>query len=134
MLRCSCPYVGKTTYKGCLVTCYNVDAEYVLSRMGEEPIVDLRPAFMFDSSHIPNAHNIDYWSLASQDGPSFPEHFEGLLGEVGVGKGDPVILHCQMGITSAKACAVLMERGFTELRHYAGGFEDWGSDPFRPVE
>ena len=116
------------------MACFNVDAEYVLSHMGEEPIVDLRPAFMFDSAHIPNACNIDFWALASQDGPDFPAHLEGLIGELGVGKGDPVILHCQMGVTSAQACAVLMERGFTELRHYAGGFEDWETDLFRPVE
>ena len=116
------------------MACVNVNAEYVLSHMGKEPIVDLRPAFMYDAEHIPGAKNIDFWSYASQDSPGMSVRLAALLDEMGVGKADPVILHCAVGMTSATACAMLIEQGFTELRHYVGGYDDWTSDSFRPVE
>lgn len=111
-----------------------VDASYVLDHLGEIPIVDLRPEFMFDSSHVPGAKSIDYWFYKTQNGFTLPVRLAQFLGEMGVGASDPVIIMCQSGQTSTEACELLEEQGFTELRHYAGGFSDWASDKSRPRE
>ena len=116
------------------MACFNVNAEYVLSHMGKEPIVDLRPKFMYEAEHIPGARNIDFWAYASQDASGLPDRLVRALADEGIGREDPVILYCAVGATSSRACAVLIGQGFTELRHYAGGYDDWTSDLFRPVE
>lgn len=111
-----------------------VDASYVLDHLGKVPIVDLRPGHVFELSHVPGAENVDYWSHKMQDGFSFSTRLTQLLRDVGVDASEPVIIMCQIGQTSTEACELLEERGFTELRHYAGGFSDWASDGSRPCE
>jgi len=111
-----------------------VDASYVLDHLGEIPIVDLRPEFMFDSFHVPGAKSIDYWFYKTQNGFTLGTRLAQFLGEMGVGASDPVIIMCQSGQMSVEACELLEGQGFTELRHYAGGFSDWASDKSRPRE
>lgn len=111
-----------------------VDAEYVLEHMGEMPIVDVRPGFMYGAGHIPTAVSMDFWFLKTQNGFTLPVRLEEFLGEMGVGLGDPLIVYCGSGQISAEACEVLEGQGFSELRHYAGGWSDWAADKSRPRE
>lgn len=111
-----------------------VDASYVMDHLGKIPVLDLRPESMFDSSHVPGANNIDYWFHKTQDDSTLPMRLAQFLGDMGVAPSDPVVIMCQIGRTSTEACALLEEQGFTELRHYTGGFGDWVSDGSRPCE
>ncbi len=111
-----------------------VDAAYVQEHLGEVPVVDLRPEFMFDSYHVPGAKSIDYWFFKTQNGFTLGTRLAQFLGEIGVGVSDPVVIMCQSGMMSAEAVELLEGQGFTELRHYEGGWSDWASDKSRPRE
>jgi sulfur-carrier protein adenylyltransferase/sulfurtransferase len=36
-----------------------------------------------------------------------------------------IIVHCKMGMRSARACEMLMARGFTRVRNVTGGIDAW---------
>lgn len=109
-----------------------VDAVYVQEHLGEVPIIDLRPEFMFDAYHIPDSNSIDFWFLKTQNGFTLPVRLSQFLNEKGIGLNDPVIIMCQSGQMSTEACEMLEDQGYTELRHYAAGWADWASDKSRP--
>lgn len=37
----------------------------------------------------------------------------------------PVVVHCKSGMRSAKACALLRERGFRQVANMSGGIDAW---------
>jgi adenylyltransferase/sulfurtransferase len=40
-------------------------------------------------------------------------------------KNRPVVVHCHSGVRSAKACRILLSRGFVDVTNLAGGIEAW---------
>jgi adenylyltransferase/sulfurtransferase len=36
-----------------------------------------------------------------------------------------IFVHCKMGMRSARACEMLMARGFTRVANVAGGIDAW---------
>jgi len=46
-------------------------------------------------------------------------------GELAAWRDDPVVVHCHHGGRSARACALLAERGFRQLHNLQGGIEAW---------
>jgi adenylyltransferase/sulfurtransferase len=36
-----------------------------------------------------------------------------------------ILVHCKMGMRSARACEMLMARGFTRVKNVAGGIDAW---------
>ena len=112
----------------------NVDASYVVEHLEDQLIVDLRPEFMFVKAHVPQAKNLDFWGLKAQAGEELASALAGQMEALGAKKDEPVIVYCQVGMTSSAATALLENQGFSELRHYARGWEDWVSDDFRPIE
>ncbi|MBQ9953829.1 MAG: hypothetical protein IJO87_00120 [Eggerthellaceae bacterium] len=111
-----------------------VDAAYVAAHLEDEFLLDLRPEFMYDSTHIPGAKNIDFWFLKTQNGFTLPTRLAGFVTEMGVGANDPIIVYCQSGQMSTEAVGMLEAQGFTEVRHYEAGWSDWASDRSRPRE
>jgi sulfur-carrier protein adenylyltransferase/sulfurtransferase len=74
-------------------------------------IVDVREPAEFDICRIPGARLIPLGQLPAR------------LGEL-----DPaaeIVLHCKAGGRSAKATALLRERGFTQVRNLSGGILGW---------
>lgn len=116
------------------MTNINVDASYVVEHMGDQLVIDLRPEAMYLNGHIPGAVNVDFWHLNKLGGGGFLREFAEKVEDLATCKDAPVILYCQVGMTSASATALLEAQGFTEIRHYAGGWEDWSEDVLRPVE
>jgi adenylyltransferase/sulfurtransferase len=45
--------------------------------------------------------------------------------ELAAWRDDPVVVHCHHGGRSARACALLAERGFRQLHNLQGGIEAW---------
>jgi adenylyltransferase/sulfurtransferase len=45
--------------------------------------------------------------------------------ELAAWRGDTVVVHCHHGARSARACALLAERGFRRLANLTGGIEAW---------
>jgi len=77
---------------------------------GRARILDVRRAAEYAEGHIPGAENIAHVRL----GPRLDE----------VPKGGPILVHCQGGVRSARACAYLERKGY-EVTNLKGGFGAW---------
>ena len=72
--------------------------------------------------------------IASIGGRVIPEsEIEMRLGELNARQ--PIVLYCRSGIRSARSARVLMDRGFEDVVHLAGGLFAWAAavDPDLPV-
>jgi rhodanese-related sulfurtransferase len=74
-------------------------------------IVDVREPHEFAAGHLPNALNMP---MSSYEPKELPE-------------GKPVVLICQSGRRSHKALNKARVIGREDVRHFAGGMNDWRS-------
>ncbi|EGV43401.1 rhodanese-like domain-containing protein [Bizionia argentinensis JUB59] len=80
---------------------------------GKVQLADVRTPGEFNSGHIKNAKNIDFFT------GSFADKFEKLSKE------KPVYLYCRSGARSKKASNKLVTMGFTEIYDLKGGYNNW---------
>lgn len=110
-----------------------VDAEFVRSKIGRIPIVDVRPRELYREGHIPTAIDIPVVDLDRGDLKDAKdlarEYRRHALGSEG-----PMVIYCQIGKHAKLACDLLEREGFKNLFLYSGSFDDWTADPSRPVE
>lgn len=78
-------------------------------------LVDVRTATEFNSGHIKNAINIDFFNASN-----FIKAFEKL------DKTKPVYLYCRSGARSQKAARKLANLGFYQIFDLKGGYMRWG--------
>jgi rhodanese-related sulfurtransferase len=76
-------------------------------------VVDVREATEYAQGHIADAKHIPLAQLGER------------LKELTRYKDKPVLLHCQGGVRSAKACDLLAKQGFTKLYNLQGGINAW---------
>jgi rhodanese-related sulfurtransferase len=76
-------------------------------------VVDVREATEYAQGHIADAKHIPLAQLGER------------LKELTRYKEKPVLLHCQGGVRSAKACDLLAKEGFTKLYNLQGGINAW---------
>lgn len=76
-------------------------------------ILDVRDDAEFTNGHITGAKHIPLANL------------EGRLKEIQKYKYKPIIVNCEVGMRSAKACAVLRKLEFTQLHNLQGGLNAW---------
>lgn len=76
-------------------------------------VLDVREASEYAQGHIPDARHIPLAQLGDR------------LKELAKYKEKPVLLHCQGGVRSAKACDLLAKQGFTKLYNLQGGLNAW---------
>lgn len=76
-------------------------------------ILDVRDETEFAAGHISNAKHIPVTEL------------ENRIKEIQRFKDKPVIVNCQGGVRSSKACAVLRKLEFTQLNNLQGGLNAW---------
>lgn len=76
-------------------------------------ILDVRSAEEYASGHVPNAINIPHTEIAN--------NIERLLGH----KDKPVVVYCRSGFRANKAGSVLVENGFTQVKHLDGDMSGW---------
>lgn len=81
----------------------------------EVQLVDVRTATEFNSGHIKNAMNIDFFKASN-----FIKTFEKL------DKTKPVYLYCRSGARSQKAARKLANLGFSQIFDLKGGYMRWG--------
>ncbi len=87
----------------------------MLINHGNALVLDVREDVEFAMNHIAGARHLPLSLLASH------------LNELDKWKNKPVIVNCQSGMRSAKACAVLRKNGFTQVSNLAGGLAAWQS-------
>jgi thiosulfate/3-mercaptopyruvate sulfurtransferase len=91
------------------------------------------------NGHIPGAQNLEWSNLLRSDAAGLrilrsEEDMRDLLAQAGVTPEKDVIVHCQSGSRSSHTFLVLQAMGFPHVRHYPGGWQEWGNRSDTPVE
>lgn len=110
-----------------------VDAEFVKSHIGKMPIIDVRPEAMYVEGHIPTAIDIcvmDFDKYEARESEELAKEYR----RHALTEEDPIIVYCQIGKHAKQACDLLESQGYHNLYLYSGSYEDWITDPARPVE
>jgi phage shock protein E len=93
-----------------------ISPEQLLS-MAAEPdsvfILDVRSPKEFAESHVPGAVNVPHDQVATR------------LGDLPDPDGRPVVVYCERGGRASRAEAVLMQAGFSDVRHLTGDMSAW---------
>lgn len=76
-------------------------------------VLDVRDAADYAAGHIPNARNIPFAELTNRQR------------ELEKFKSRPIVVSCQSGTRSAKACGALRKIGFGEVFALRGGLTGW---------
>ena len=85
----------------------------VLMNRSKPLILDVRDEAEFAAGHIQEAKHIPLADLAAR------------IKEIEKFKDKPVMVNCQRGVRSLKACDVLKTNGFTQLHNLSGGLDAW---------
>lgn len=78
-------------------------------------VLDVREDAEFASGHIADAKHIPLGQLADR------------MAELQKWKDKPIVVNCQSGMRSAKACAMLRSNGFSQVNNLDGGIAAWQS-------
>lgn len=84
-----------------------------LQNDGDAVFLDIRDNQAFKNGHLIDAKNIPLKSL------------DGKLSELSKHKDKPVIVYCENGMRSGKACSVLRKAGFEKVYLINGGLAAW---------
>ena len=76
-------------------------------------VLDVREDAEFASGHIVDAKHIPLAKLAER------------LNELSKYKDKPILVNCQRGMRSAKACEILRKAEFKQVNNLQGGLEAW---------
>lgn len=76
-------------------------------------VLDVREDAEFASGHITDARHIPLAKLAER------------IKELEKFKDKPILVNCQGGVRSLKACDILRKQGFTNLNNLQGGLNAW---------
>lgn len=76
-------------------------------------VLDVRDDTEFESGHIADATHIPV------------AHLEARLAELKKYKTKPILVNCQRGARSAKACEILRKAEFTQIHNLHGGLNAW---------
>ena len=96
------------------------------------PVIDVRPAKMFEDGHIPGAESVPL--VVPEDGSMIPDDdIVAALASSGVKPGDDVVLYCQTGYHAGLAAETLANEGFSNVELYSGSMNDW-TEKNLPVE
>ena len=123
-------------------------ADQVMAALGRTDVVliDARPAAQYvgdasaarRSGHIPGAHNVPYAKLVdAQTGKFLPQvDLERAFGDAGIDVARlprEVIVYCNGGVTCTVPLNALRMLGRSDVAVYDGSWNEWGSDPRRPI-
>lgn len=76
-------------------------------------VLDVRMPPEFAKGHIAGATNLDFYN----------KDFKASLEKLD--KNQPYLVHCAVGMRSAKACKIMDQEGFKTLYDLKGGFDAW---------
>lgn len=91
----------------------NADFKKLMAEMPNAQLVDVRTPGEYAGGHIGNAQNIDYKAS------DFKAKIDAL------DKSKPVLVYCQAGGRSQKACGIMQGMGFKEIYELESGYGEW---------
>ena len=89
------------------------DFEALLQKQPAAQLIDVRTVEEFNSGHLENAHNIDFYDVV------FSAQIASLK------KNEPVFVYCAVGGRSAEAARLLQQQGFQQIIDLKGGIVAW---------
>lgn len=89
-----------------------------MNDVGEFQLIDVRTPEEYNSGHLKNAININYYDN------NFATELKKL------DKDKPTFVYCRSGSRSGKATSILKEAGFNEIYDMQGGITAWNADGF----
>lgn len=118
------------------------DVQKLVEENSGELLVDARAAVRFRgehepldaiAGHIPGAQNFD-WSQLTELGRFNTSSAAAKRLENLTDKDDAITVYCGSGVTAAPLYAMLSEKGYSNVRLYAGSYSDWISGGDLPIE
>jgi rhodanese-related sulfurtransferase len=100
-------------------------------------VLDLRPAFMYATGHIPGAVNVPVIELTGGTPPVIL-HWDVLEAWIESAEGqshlnDKIIIHCLAGLASPTGAQNLIDAGFKKVYSMEGGFDAWAAAGYPTV-
>lgn len=96
------------------------------------PVIDVRPASMYEAGHVPGALNVPL--VVPEDGSMIADdELVAAIEAAGVQPEDDVVLYCQTGLHAGLAADTLAKEGFSDIELYSGSMNDWTTKGL-PVE
>ena len=92
---------------------YISSSDYILSLSDNVKLIDVRTPSEFDSGHIQDAVNIDFFS----------ESFQSDI--LSLNKDSKIILYCRTNNRSSKSADLLKNNGFKDISVIMGGVSEW---------
>ena len=92
---------------------YISSSDYILSLSDNVKLIDVRTPTEFDSGHIQDAVNIDFFS----------ESFQTDI--LSLNKDSKIILYCRTNNRSSKSADLLKNNGFKDISVIMGGVSEW---------
>jgi thiosulfate/3-mercaptopyruvate sulfurtransferase len=88
---------------------------------------------------LPGAKNIEWYNFMKQkeDGEvefKSPEEIEKLMNSVGIKKDTETCLYCFKGARASNSYFALQQAGFTKVRMYFQGWNEWSRDDSLPID
>ena len=100
----------------------NAEKFHQLIEEGEGIIIDVRTSQEFNSGHIIDATNIDYYS-------------EDFLDKLEIVRKDiPIYVYCRSGGRSSSAASKMEKLGFTKVYNLIGGIGTWKSEGYETIK
>lgn len=111
------PVYNETTTSEASTTIYKrvstPEFKKLMADLPDAQLVDVRTATEYKGGHIRLAENIDY------KGADFKTKIANL------DKSKPVLVYCQAGGRSQKACGMMQDMGFKEIYELKSGYGKW---------
>lgn len=104
-----------------------IDSVRVEAAMDENiPLVDVRPAAMYEAGHIPGAINVPL--VVPEDGSMIADaDLVAAIEGAGIQPDTDVVLYCQTGYHAGLAADTLAREGFSDIELYSGSMNDWSA-------
>ncbi|MCX7965668.1 MAG: sulfurtransferase [Syntrophorhabdaceae bacterium] len=136
-----------TTYKGDINKNLIVDKKYVMSKLGQAILVDVREPeffkgekkldFVAKAGRIKGAVNLPNSLAFNKDSTlkSKEELEKAAISAIGTDKSKEVIVYCDTGKTCTAWAIILSDMlGYKDVKIYDGSTEEWTKDPDAPFE
>ncbi|XP_010246847.1 PREDICTED: rhodanese-like domain-containing protein 19, mitochondrial isoform X3 [Nelumbo nucifera] len=91
--------------------------------------LDVRTGEEFNKSHIENALNVPYMFITPQAGKVVNPEFIDQVTAV-CSKDDQIVVGCNSGGRSLRACVELLNAGFKHVKNMGGGYSEWVDNGF----
>jgi len=105
--------VAENEYKGDVENILSSDLKKLIDRQDRFLLLDVRSPEEFRTRHLKGAKLVHVDELRKR------------LGELEPSKEKEIVVYCETGIRSYRACRILMNRGFKKVRNLTGGLSVW---------